>query len=378
LSDITPAINGQGRFAFIQILRGVAAMLVVWSHLSGFWLLDVGKTSFLQTRWERWIVGPFHIFQNGGHLGVVIFFLISGYIITHTSLREDRPTFLVRRVFRIFPMLIVATAIAFGFFVLSLLTHTKLIGISGGSVLHWLSSLVLVDGFLPGGRAMDVTWTLVVELIFYTMTFALLGVSRIHPLRSVWIMLGIWVVLSVVSLDLGPIHRSANSEVALYVGFLIIGRVIYLVQQKLIAVVDALVAGGLALLLYCLFIEVAEPGFLIAPGGYRGMEPIVTYAFALIIFLAMMRLAPSTVVQPFKMLGDISYSLYLLHIPVGITVLNLLNAVGVPTDVNVIVAILASIGVAWITHHFVELPAQRLARRIRPTKRREEPSPEFR
>jgi peptidoglycan/LPS O-acetylase OafA/YrhL len=374
VAEIAPAAPATARFAFIQILRGVAAILVVWSHLSGFWLLSEGKTSFLQTRWERWIDAPFHLFQNGGHLGVVLFFLISGYIITHTSLREDRPTFVVRRVFRILPMLIVATAVAFGLYLLSLATHTKLIGISGGSVLHWLSSLVLFDGFLPGGRAMDVTWTLVVELIFYTMTFLVLGVSRNHPLRSVWIMLGIWAVLSVASLDLGPIHRSANSEVALYVGFLIVGRVIYLTQQKLIALIDAIVAGTLALVLYCLFIEVAEPGFLIAPGGYRGVEPIVTYLYALIVFLAMMRLAPARVVRPFTMLGDISYSLYLLHIPVGITVLNLLNSIGVPVDINVIVAILVSVGVAWLTHRFVELPMQRLARRIRPAARREQSS----
>jgi peptidoglycan/LPS O-acetylase OafA/YrhL len=378
MSDSLPAAPPAGRFAFIQILRGLAALLVVWSHLSGFWLLDEGKTSFLQIRWERWIDGPFHLFQNGGHLGVVIFFLISGYIITHTSLREDRSTFVIRRVFRIFPMLIVATAIAFGLYLLSVATHTKLIGIGGGGPLHWLSSLILVDGFLPGGRAMDVTWTLVVELTFYVLTFVLLGVSRTHPLRSIWIMLGIWAVLSVASLDFGPIARSANSEVALYVGFLIAGRAIYLAQQKIIAVVDALVVGGLALVLYCLFIETAEPGFLIAPGGYKGMEPIVTYVFAVIIFLAMMRWAPGRAVQPFRMLGDISYSLYLIHIPVGITVLNLLNAVGTPTDVNIIIAILASIGAAVITHRFVELPTQRLARRIRSTKRREEPSPEFR
>lgn len=75
------------RFAFIHGLRGIAALLVVWSHLSGFWLLEHGKTSALQDLWYQFVARPFTLYQNGGHLGVVLFFLISGYIITHASAR---------------------------------------------------------------------------------------------------------------------------------------------------------------------------------------------------------------------------------------------------------------------------------------------------
>lgn len=43
--------------------------------------------------------------------------------------------------------------------------------------------LLLVDGLLPGGRALDVTWTLVIEMLFYALTFVVLtgapGVSEV-------------------------------------------------------------------------------------------------------------------------------------------------------------------------------------------------------
>jgi peptidoglycan/LPS O-acetylase OafA/YrhL len=90
----------------------------------------------------------------------------------------------------------------------------------------------------------------------------------------------------------------------------------------------------------------------------------VTYAYAFLVFMLLMRLAPKRTVQPFTFLGDISYSLYLLHLPVGITVLNLLAILGIPESVGSAVAVLVSIGVSWLAYLVIEKPSQRLARRL--------------
>ena len=353
----------QERFAFIHILRGVAAIIVVWSHLSGFWLLTNGKVSFLQDLWYQFVARPFHVFQNGGHLGVILFFLISGYIITHTSLRETVRTFTIRRVLRIFPPLIVATIVAFLLWLVARASGTDLIGINGGSVWHWLSGGVLLDGFSPEGRVIDVTWTLVVEILFYAITLALLVLSRSRAVLATWIMIGAWAALWVLSLNFGG-SIGANTAPTLYLGFLVLGRIIYLWQRGSFGHLDGAIAASLVAVLYLVFAETAEPGFLLAPGGWVGLEPVVTYAYALIIFLAFLRLAPKRAVQPFAFLGDISYSLYLLHLPVGITVLNLLDLAGVPETVNTVIAIVVSVAVSWVSYRFVERPTQSLARRL--------------
>lgn len=363
MSAAPPVPPTQERFAFIHILRGVAAMLVVWSHLSGFWLLSNGKVSALQDIWYQLIARPFHVFQNGGHLGVVLFFLISGYIITHTSLRETARTFAVRRVLRIFPPLIVATVIAGLLLLVAQATGTNLLGINGGGPWHWISGGFLLDGFFAEGRVIDVTWTLVVEILFYALTLALLVLSRARPVLGTWIMTGAWAALWVISLNIGG-ALGQNTGPALYVGFLILGRVIYLWQRGFFRPLDGALAASSIVVLYLVFAETADPGFLLAPGGWVGLEPIVTYAYALIIFLGFLALAPKRAVQPFAFLGDISYSLYLLHLPVGITVLNLLDLVGVPETVNTIVAIAVSVGVSWLSYRFVERPTQSLARRL--------------
>jgi peptidoglycan/LPS O-acetylase OafA/YrhL len=349
------------RFAFIQILRGLAALIVVWSHLSGFWLEEHHTTSVPQQLWQEWIIVPFHIFQNGGLLGVVVFFLVSGYIITHTSLRESRRSFAIKRFLRIAPPLILATLVSWLLLFLATATNTKLIGVNGGSVWHWLSAFVLLDGFTPAGRATNVTWTLVIEVIFYLITFVLLGISRSSPLRSVWLMTTIWMVASIVSLNVPFVNDSANSGSALAVGFLLIGRIIYLWQRGLINPRDALFNLAAVVLIYILIAQASSPGFLVTPAGY---EPFISYLLGIMIFLAFLRLAPKQAVQPFKMLGDVSYSLYLLHIPVGITLLNLMNLIGISKTVSVIVAVVASVAAAYAAFRLVEVPSQRLARRL--------------
>ncbi len=358
-----PKAAGSQRFAFIHALRGIAALLVVWSHLSGFWLLSNAKASTLQNVWQVWIVQPFHVFQNGGHLGVVLFFLISGFIITHTALREDRRSFFIKRMMRIFPPLFFAVLVSWLLLRLAAATGTTLLGVNGGGVWHWLAATFMLDGFVPGGsRALDVSWTLVIELLFYAMTFFLLGSARRNALRSIWIMTGLWVGLVLVSFNWPVYSSTQNALLSIYVGFLLLGRIIYFWNQKIIGTASAIIAAVLVSTLYAVFTDSAYPGFLLKPGGWGGVEPAVSYIYAIIIFVGMMLLSPKRTVQPFKLLGDVSYSLYLLHIPVGITVLNLLAKTGVSNSLNTVIAILVSIAVSYGAYRLVEMPTQRLAR----------------
>jgi len=352
------------RYAFIQALRGIAAMLVVWSHLGGFWLLENQEDSPFQRAWSAVVVQPLHLYQNGGHLGVVTFFLISGFIITHASLRESRKTFFIRRVLRLGPPLLVATAIAAVLLVVAQATNTVLLGVRGGGVGHWLASTILVDGFLPGDRALDVTWTLVVEVAFYALTFAALRTTRLNPLRASWVLIGVWLALCLVMFALPDGALGKNHWVLFYVGFLLVGRAIYFWSRGIIRPLDAALQGALVLLLYCLFTEAVVPGFLLKPGGWGGVEPVVSYAIALLAFILLLRAAPRRAVQPFEFFGNISYSLYLLHLPVGITVLNAFQRMGVATWIGELVALLASVVVSWVSYRWIEKPSQRLARRL--------------
>ena len=93
------------QIVFIQYLRGLAPVLVLWAHLSGFWLYAHGRGWKVETDWFVYVSRPLNLYENGGHLGVVLFFLVSGWIITYTSRRETLRTFGIKRAFRLLPAL---------------------------------------------------------------------------------------------------------------------------------------------------------------------------------------------------------------------------------------------------------------------------------
>jgi peptidoglycan/LPS O-acetylase OafA/YrhL len=98
------------------------------------------------------------------------------------------------------------------------------------------------------------------------------------------------------------------------------------------------------------------------------LQAIVTLFFAALLWLALRwpRLFPS----PLLAVGSISYSLYLLHVPIGGRVVNLATRFN-PTPVQwlfvAVLATLLSLFASWIFYRLVEAPIHRFSRRLRPS-----------
>ncbi|WP_426245902.1 acyltransferase family protein [Nocardioides sp. LHG3406-4] len=359
---VTPESSRQ-HLAFIHGLRGVAALLVVWAHLGSVWLATNHEPSILDVAYARLIVEPFRVFQNGGHLGVIIFFLVSGFIITYTSMREDRTSFAVKRILRLGPPLAVALVVCWLYVQIAHHYGSEPISVNDGGLRHWLSALFLLDGF-HGDYVLGVTWTLSIEVIFYAMTFVLLGLTRRNPERSTWVLTGLWAVFTVLQAAVPPLRGSAFVSLPPYVGFLLVGRCIYLWRAELIRPIVAALNATLALVFFATFTERLLPGQLFGPRILPDAAPYYSYIYALVIFLGLMAAAPKRTIQPFTMLGDVSYSLYLLHIPVGFAVFEITAGSAIPNEVVTLIAIAAAIAAAWVSYRLVERPSQRLARRL--------------
>ncbi|MEK9196016.1 MAG: acyltransferase [Patescibacteria group bacterium] len=347
-------------FVFISILRGLAALLVVWSHLSGFWLYSIGESSGLQNIWEQWVTGPFRLLFNGGDMAVIIFFLISGFIITHVSFRETRFAFAVKRIMRIFPPLFVAILVSYVAYRLALKFNLYLPGIHGEGLWHWIKSLFLLDGFYQKDRALNVTWTLVVEIYFYILTWYFLKTTKKSVLKSQWAMTGVWALLASVTVSVGFIGQIPNASQLKMVAFLLIGRGIYLLYSKRISSFDMIFNSIVVSFIYLLDTEHSKSGFLLTPG----YEPVVGYIIAILIFIGMLRLSPSSLSKPLKFLADISYSLYLIHLPLGILALNFLHKRHISNSLSSVIAVVVSIFGAYILYKAVEKPSQKYARKI--------------
>src|SRR3954451_25303245 len=145
------------RLAWLDALRGLAALAVVFDH--GSTLVVTSTHSFLY----QWF--------NFGQYGVFVFFLVSGYIIPASLERKGSVRgFWVGRAFRLYPPYLLALAISlagFAFGVVSL----------AGANRHWLiaglSWLLLMPNMMAGAHVPNVTWTLSYEMVFYLLVAAL-------------------------------------------------------------------------------------------------------------------------------------------------------------------------------------------------------------
>jgi peptidoglycan/LPS O-acetylase OafA/YrhL len=161
------------RFDDIDVLRGLSILAVILLHI--YLALYYAAGFSIRPRFPRWL---FHLpFTNGGN-GVTVFFAVSGFLITLTSLRRFgslahmRPAAFYRiRFARIAPLLLLLLA------VLSVLhlCHVDAFRIPADRAtlpralfaaltfhVNWLEA---VHGFLPANW--DILWSLSIEEMFY-------------------------------------------------------------------------------------------------------------------------------------------------------------------------------------------------------------------
>ena len=155
------------RLAWLDALRGFAALCVVFDH--GSTLLLLPARSFLY----HWL--------NFGQYGVFVFFLVSGYIVPASLERKGSlRAFWTSRGFRLYPMY--AAAI-----VLAAIAYWNRFGTIRGAEHHPLQSvtswLLMLPNLLTGPNVPNVTWTLSYEMVFYLLLAGLFS-WRIHARSS--------------------------------------------------------------------------------------------------------------------------------------------------------------------------------------------------
>lgn len=301
-----------GRLHGLDLLRAVASLAVLYVHLSAWFRYHGGPTT--PTDWlNRWLVEPAHFNRDFGFLGVALFFLVSGFVISAVAMRETVGEFAIKRAVRIFPPLAVAVLLAW---VLVITGHYRVPGGDGDvGVTDLLMSSVLANFFVPGNAALvGVAWTLVIQLAIYAMVCALLPVYRREP----WLVIGIEiticaVVLSVVR-NFQGLPNSTIANIGAFGTAVVLGQVVWAVWARRLP----LWAGaGLGLSCWIVFLWGDALGY----GRYDDSYPLTLCVALLIMMMAVLaeeHIRPHRVVT---WLSSRSYSTYLLHQTVIFSVL---------------------------------------------------------
>lgn len=351
-----PADGSQ--IVFIHMLRGIAPLLVLWAHIPGWWLIDRGLKWPPFEWFKTLLVEPLRLYQNAGHLGVMLFFLISGYIISAVAVRETRAEFVLKRVMRLVPPLVAAVVMMF---LATRLGHSlglgTILGDSAGSVSHYALTAVLANWFVSIPGALSVTWSLVTEVVFYALVVLLFGQLRRAPVLATYAMMGAFAVL-LLPVKVSP-YLAYLAYFTVYLPLMIQGRIFLLLHSGTATPAQSAAMSAANVLLFLVLYASRFPGQLFL----AGQEPAVTYALATATFYAVMVSTPRRCPLVLSFFADISYALYLVHLPVGMLLLSALHRPQLPFTVACAAAIAGSIGAAWLLHIGVERPSQSLARR---------------
>lgn len=290
LSKQAAAIAPRSRVLNIQMLRALAALAVVLYHLGPHYQHAGGSLDFLiaAAQWGFW--------------GVDIFFVISGFVISHTVFSRPRDLastvrFFRHRLSRIFlgywPFALLAL------FVFPLHSPEGLLKVS------IFKSLTLTSADLSL-LAVPVAWSLSYELYFYGL-FGLLFLCSNTLIKRV--LLGMFLFLLVRTLFV-PVDYASNLYfwVSAYMLEFFYGVLIYLLQgflcnRRLILPVGMLVITGVVLGVS----NSLEHDLRVL---YFGISAATTVILALQLEVNRIFVAPGWLVS----LGDSSYALYLSHL----------------------------------------------------------------
>lgn len=355
------------RIESLQALRGLAAILVMLFHYRFYLRSQVENGTTIWDALFGW-----------GIIGVDIFFIISGFIMVYTTQNYTQSLFstkrfLINRAIRIFPMYYVGLLITF------LLSGAMSTFHYPEKVQNLLSALTftvyktdITPHYIDDGGMYNIRWTLNYEVYFYiAFSVCLLVKHRLLALIGfsalmICLIPAIAGFQPTTSIQGYPFHSPILGLLTnpVFLEF-IIGAIVGYLYLKLKNITSSTKIQAIASFIsLSLFMYVIYGIYNESLRAFNTESAIILGVFILFITLAD-PLLKKYIPHILTYLGDISFSLYLLHGAIGSAVMKrmelfeLSNYKGI---VTVVIAISLSIFISHLTHKYIEI---RLTRKLK-------------
>lgn len=377
-------MNIPNRIYSLDIMRGVAALCVVFWHWQHFHALSLDPhimpAAELITRERQPFYGVLKILYNRGYMAVDLFFLNSGFIffwLYEARIREKLVSvsqFSILRFTRLYPLHLFCLVLVAALQAIFIYREGSPFVYEGNTVFAFVKNLLFIQGQGQHASFNGPEWSLTIEIIMYAL-FAVLAIAGL--LRGVWVSAFLLVVgLLVARLDEGLGRGLAG----FFCGGLVFKAFRWLLSSEKRRILTFCLACAALAGWLIVFLSVYTNTFsmIIAANG-RAYAKIVIFAFSQAVIYILMPITILSCVlyeamngaggmRRWSWVGDLSYSSYLIHFPLQIVAALLITYFYPGINIvesRFIIALymLILVILSLLSHRMLEMPAQNWLRR---------------
>ncbi|MCB4798326.1 acyltransferase family protein [Neotamlana laminarinivorans] len=329
----------RARINYIDIVRGIAAMLVLFQHY-----MENSYDFFIHTGEE---------YINFGLFGVIVFFIISGFVIPFSvQKRFDLKTFVKKRILRIYPayLFVFLLCLFLGFFIKIPYYRNLLQSDTSNTIIF---NLLLIQEYVKIPSVLGVSWTLSLEFFWYFM-FSLFffkygnNANKLIKGSSVFIIL--IALLSFLVEKRLPLGRFLLIHFAV-IGYYCFENYLKKKQNFKRTILIQVLVFNFALFIGFYYFQHKTISYFCELLSWN-----LAYIFFFLFYFYFDYLRNKTM----EYLGKISYSVYLLHTPVYLLYKYYFGKV---SGLEIILVTAICIVFSALSYHYIEEPFVALGRR---------------
>lgn len=382
-----------GRIESLDSLRGISSMVVVIFHcllVFPFFQYANYSQEYTNIFWKIIFITPLQSLF-AGLPAVLLFFILSGFVLSLPFIKNTAPnywTYIIKRFCRIYVPYMVIMVISV--ILVSLFANYKDIeSLSPIYNSRWdhpvtlkamISYVVMISHDMTNVNG--VVWTLYHEMrISLFFPFLMIPIIKYNWKKALIVtvgsVIGVWtifrILIALIDNKYSQLFLYEFSDTLYYSGFFILGAILAKCREPICTKLKTFKSASIfSLLLLALLLinykwlyefynidDISIFGYFLI----RDITPSLGIILLFSLVLAIPNFNRFLTKSPFVWLGKISYSLYLIHIPVIMLSCIYLSKL-VPFIAAIFMAPLLSLPVAALTYRFVELPSIELGKRL--------------